>query len=297
MSGKQDHLVCVGLGKCAAFLGKRLATLGWHVSGSARNGDKCAELLDQGFEVVVFDGTARAPALRELLGTATHLLLSAPPDAQGDPVLRHHGEDIAAAANLRWIGYLSTVGVYGDYDGDWVDEDAPLKPATERGKRRVDAERAWRDLAERLSVPLAIFRLAGIYGPSGNQLLSMRAGTAKRIVKPGQVFNRIHIADIATVLERSIAHPPAGVRAYNVCDDEPTPPQDVVAYAADLLGMVPPLETSFDEADLSAMARSFYADNKRCRNERIKQELGVELAFPTYREGLAALLREMKDQQ
>ncbi len=225
-----------------------------------------------------FDSTLRIP------DDVTHIVASAPPDAEGDPVLRLCGETLCRTANISWIGYLSTTGVYGDHGGGWVTEESPLTPNTERGARRLAAERQWLELP----LPAHLFRLAGIYGPGRNQLLTVLDGTAKRIVKPGQIFSRIHVDDIAATLEASIAGPCPG-RAYNVCDDEPCPPQDVVAYAAELLRMPAPPDVAFEEAVLSPMARSFYADSKRVSNRRIKEELGVKLAYPSYREGLRAL--------
>jgi nucleoside-diphosphate-sugar epimerase len=205
-------------------------------------------------------------------------------------VLRAAGEEIAAhARHIAWAGYLSTTGVYGDHGGDWVDEDTPLHPTTERGRRRVSAETAWRALARDTGLPLHIFRLAGIYGPGRGPFEKVRNGTARRIIKPGQVFSRIHVEDIAQVLAASIARPNA-VRAYNVCDNDPAPPQDVIAYAAELLGMPLPPEVPFDEANLGPMAASFYAESKKVPNDRIKDELGVQLLYPTYREGLWAVL-------
>jgi nucleoside-diphosphate-sugar epimerase len=223
------------------------------------------------------------------LASASHLLISVPPGKSGDPVLNWHRPDIAGARGLEWIGYLSTVGVYGDHGGNWVDEDALARPVNERSQWRLAAETAWRLLAGEANLPLAIFRLAGIYGPGRNQLCGVSNGKARRIVKPGQVFNRIHVEDIAAILATSMARPPDGVRVYNVCDDEPAPPQEVIEYAAALLGIAPPPEVAIDDPQVSAMARSFYADNKRCRNGRIREELGITLRFPTYREGLKAL--------
>ena len=186
---------------------------------------------------------------------------------------------------LAWIGYLGTTAVYGDRQGGWVDEETPIEPTLARADRRARAEAAWL----KSGLPVHIFRLAGIYGPGRNAFVNLKDGTARRIVKPGQVFSRIHVEDIATVLEASIARPRPGA-IYNVCDDEPAPPQDVVAHAAELMGVAPPPEQPYETADLSPMARTFYKDNRRVRNERIKRELGVRLAYPTYREGLAALL-------
>ena len=196
-----------------------------------------------------------------------------------------HAADLLALESLRWVGWLGTTGVYGDRSGAWVDEETPLEPTLARTDRRAAAELAWLGSG----LPVHIFRLAGIYGPGRNAFRNLREGTARRIVKPGQVFSRIHVADIATVLEASIAKPHPG-RVYNVCDDEPAPPQDVVAFAAEIAGLPAPPEQPYDEAALSPMARTFYRDNRRVRNSRIKQELGVELAFPTYRHGLRALL-------
>ncbi|MEM1066115.1 MAG: SDR family oxidoreductase, partial [Pseudomonadota bacterium] len=194
-----------------------------------------------------------------------------------------------AAPHLEWVGYLSTTGVYGDHGGGWVDEHTALTPATKRGEMRRVAEAAWQALAVETGLPLHIFRLAGIYGPGRGPFAKVRAGTARRIVKEGQVFSRIHVEDIAQVLAASIARPKPGA-IYNLCDDDPAPPQDVIAHAAELLGLPLPPAIAFEEAELSPMARSFYAESKRVRNDRIKEELGVTLHYPSYRDGLAALL-------
>ena len=220
------------------------------------------------------------------LDAATHLLISAAPDDTGDPVLQDLGGEIAKrAGTFEWVGYLSTTGVYGDHDGDWVDEDTPLSPATKRGRARVQAEAAWQSIA---GLPLHVFRLAGIYGPGRGPFSKVRAGTARRIVKEGQVFSRTHVEDIAQVLAASIKRPNPGA-AYNVCDDDPAPPQDVIAYAAEILGLPVPEAVAFEDADLTPMARSFYAESKKVRNDRIKDELGVNLRYPDYRAGLQAL--------
>jgi nucleoside-diphosphate-sugar epimerase len=271
------HLFCFGLGFSAQALIRKLAPLDWTISGTNREGSRV-----EGCQAVWhFNGSRAIP--EAALNGVTHLLLSVPPGPAGDPVLMFH-RDMLAGRRFQWVGYLSTTGVYGDRAGDWVDENSPLTPNTDRGRRRLAAEEDWAALAH-----AHLFRLAGIYGPGRNQLVSLRDGSAKRIVKPGQVFSRIHVDDIAGVLAASIAHPNPG-RAYNVCDDEPAPPQDVVTYAAELLGMPPPPAIAFANADLSPMARSFYAESKRVANERIKAELGYRLLYPTYREGLMALL-------
>ncbi len=281
------HLFCFGLGNSARTLGRLLLQDGWHVTGTSRSEAGCERLRSEGFSALVFDGVTAISDIGTVFGDVTHLLVSSPPGPDGDPVLNVHGGDIAAAAgNFAWAGYLSTTGVYGDRRGGWVDETSELLPATERGRRRVDAETGWQSIK---ALPLHIFRLAGIYGPGSNQLVSLLNGKSRRVVKPGQVFSRIHVDDIAAVLRASMARPNPG-QAYNVCDDEAAPPQDVVAYAAQLMGLEAPPEVTFDEAEMSPMGRSFYAESKRVTNDRIKQELGVELAYPTYREGLSALL-------
>jgi nucleoside-diphosphate-sugar epimerase len=280
------HLLCFGFGYTARVLARRLAAEGWIVGGTCRTADKTSET---GFPVEVFDRDH--PLSREALDGVTHLLVSVPPDAAGDPVLAVHGEDIAEIEGLRWLGYLSTTGVYGDRDGGWVDESAELSPSGERGRRRVAAEAGWLDLWHRRGAPVHVFRLAGIYGPGRSPFEALRGGTAKRIEKPEQVFSRIHVEDLAHVLASSINRPRPGA-VYNVCDDDPAAPEAVVAHAAALLGMPPPPLVPFEAAELSPMARSFYVDNKRVSNRLIKSELGVTLRYPDYRAGLAAILAD-----
>ncbi|MBT6912826.1 MAG: SDR family oxidoreductase, partial [Rhodospirillaceae bacterium] len=222
---------------------------------------------------------------------ASHVLVSIPPDATGDPVLDCHGDDIAKLEQLSWLGYLSTTGVYGDHGGGWVDETTTTAPINRRSEWRVLSEQAWLAWGRQHDVAVQIFRLAGIYGPGRNALVNLRQGKARRIVKPGHVFSRIHVEDLARVLQASMAQPNPGA-IYNVCDDEPAPPQDVITYGAELLGLSPPDEVPFEQADLSPMAVSFYSDNKRVSNERITQELGIVLQYPTYRAGLEALLTD-----
>jgi len=291
MTPSPRRLFVFGLGYSAQVFARRARARGWRIAGTTRAPEKLAQLTATGIAAEIFArGRPLADAAASLAGT-THLLLSIPPDAEGDPVLAHHAADIAALVpGLRWAGYLSTTGVYGDRDGDWVDERAGLHPTGPRGAARVAAERGWLDLL-RLGVPMHLFRIAGIYGPGRSAFDALRDGTARRVVKPGQVFSRIHVDDIAAVLEASIARPDPGA-AYNVCDDEPAPPQDVIAFAAGLLGMPPPPEIPYAVAAplMSDMARSFYRDSKRVSNHRIRHELGVRLAHPDYRAGLAAIL-------
>jgi nucleoside-diphosphate-sugar epimerase len=282
----KQHLFCFGLGYSATFLARQLMAKGWRITGTCRSRDHQIELSRIGIEAHIFDRDRPLGNLPQLLSSVTHLLSSVPPDKIGDAVLDLHRAEIdTASPRLAWIAYLSTTGVYGNRDGSWVDEMSELKPTGERGRRRVEAERRW--LA--LSHPAHLFRLAGNYGPGSSALDTVREGRAKRIIKPGQIFSRIHVADIARVLEASMARPHPGA-AYNVCDDDPAPPSDVLAFAAALLNQQPPPEVPFEQADLSPMALSFYDDNKRVRNSRIKRELGVALHYPSYRVGLPAIL-------
>jgi nucleoside-diphosphate-sugar epimerase len=279
------HLLVLGLGYTAsrfvALHGDRFET----IRATSRSP---AASTPQGVTMMPFDGERASDELCAALGRASHLLLSIPPGRQGDPVLACCRGAIEASANLAWIGYLSTIGVYGDHGGAWVDEMSALRPTRERNRRRVEAEQDWLVLGQILGCPVQIFRLSGIYGRGRNAFLNLAEGNARRIVKPGQVFNRVHVDDIAGAIAAGLARPEVGP-VINVTDDEPAPPQDVVAFAATLLGVEPPPEIPFEEAELSEMGRSFYSDNKRVSNRRLKSELGYPLLYPTYREGLEAL--------
>jgi len=292
MAERAEHspgtLFCFGLGYTAGFLARALRDEGWRVVGTCREAASVTRLRAEGFEMHRLERGSPLADARALLAAATHVLSSIPPDDAGDPVLDLHGAELAAAAS-RWVGYLSTTGVYGDRSGDWVDESSALEPTGERGRRRVEAERRWLDLHRRRGLPVHVFRLAGIYGPGRSALEAVRAGRAQRIDKPGQVFSRIHVADIVQALRASMAAPDPG-SVYNLCDDDPAPPAEVIAYAAELLGVPPPPLVPFASATLSEMARSFYADNKRVSNCRLKERLGVRLLYPSYRDGLRALL-------
>lgn len=283
------HLFCFGLGYSAGVLAKRLSARGWAVTGTSTTAAGVARISERGYTGLVFDGQSELQDDSQALSRATHILLSVPPGASGDPAHRFYGSTIANSPCVEWVGYFSTVGVYGDAGGGWVSEETEARPGSERGLRRLNAEGEWSELGRRSRKPVMIFRLPGIYGPGRSAIDDLRAGTARRIVKPGQIFNRIHVDDIAGAVEASIARPQA-LRVYNVTDDEPAPQQDVVAYAAELLCLPQLPELDFATADLSPMARSFYSESKRVSNARMKTELGVKLAYPTYRQGLQAIL-------
>ena len=290
LTGMTGHLFIFGYGYVAAALTGRLRAKGWRVSASARRPDKAGALSAAGIEAHVF-GPRGLTDVASVFADVTHILATAAPDADGDPILKAHARDFETAAPaLRWIGYLSTTGVYGDAGGGWVDEGAALAPVHERGQRRVAAEIAWAGLGEMTGAAACIFRLPGIYGPGRSAFDQLRAGTAKRLVKPGQVFSRIHVDDIAQALEAALAL--TGGTVLNLADDEPAPPQDVVTEAARLLGIDPPPEEPFESAKarLSPMALEFYSANRRIANARMKAELGLTLLYPTYREGLRAIL-------
>ncbi len=288
ISISEPRLFCFGLGYVASRLAEALIAEGWVVAGTTRDPAKAQALAARGIRVVESAPKRDVESIRGELAAATYLLSSVPPEEAGDPVLLRFGAEIAAARQLRWIGYLSTTGVYGDRGGGWVDESSPLEPTGTRGQRRVAAEAGWLALWRAHKLPVHLFRLAGIYGPGRSALDQLRAGTAKRIATD-QLFSRIHVEDIVAVLRASMAQRDPGA-IYNLCDDNPAPSAEVVAYAAQLLHLPPPPLLPLADAGLSPMAASFYRDNKRVRNERIKRELGVVLKYPDYRAGLAAIL-------
>ncbi|MCB1651530.1 MAG: SDR family oxidoreductase [Alphaproteobacteria bacterium] len=285
-----NKLFCFGYGYSCDYLGHELLGHGgWHVLGTTRDHVKKDALSQRGVKAYIFDyeHPLADPAL--ILKDVTHLLISTPPNDHGDPTFQAHGHDILNMPNLKWIGYLSTTGVYGNREGEWIDEAAELRPSSKRGSRRLRAEEQWMSLFHAHGLPVHIFRLAGIYGPGRSALDSIRAGVARRIDKPGHVFSRIHVEDIVQVLLASMNRPHPGA-AYNVCDDVPAPSHEVISYACRLLSKPEPPLIPFDQADMSPMARSFYGDNKRLKNALIKDELGIELKYKNYEEGLRACL-------
>ena len=289
-------LVCFGLGYCAEHFIAEFGGKFERVTGTVRRAER-AKILNAyqtgAVRAVVFDGVLATPELNSAIGAADYALISVPPDARGDPVLAACASALGARRNLRSIVYLSTVGVYGDHDGHWVDEQTPPAPRSERSRWRVVAEQSWQEFGARHGVPVAVLRLAGIYGPGQNALVALARGKARRVVKPGQVFNRIHVGDIAQAIAAAFARSANGV--FNIADDEPSPPADPIVFAAELVGCEPPPEVAFAQAapSMSEMALSFWQECRRARNTKLKRELGVNLRYPTYREGLQALFAEI----
>ncbi|MHC5654834.1 SDR family oxidoreductase [Stappia sp. ICDLI1TA098] len=284
------RLFVFGLGYSAsAFVERVAASCDW-IGATTRGREKAETLAARGLVPFLFDGSAPGDDIDAALSAATHVLVSIAPGEFGDAALAHHRAALAAA-RPRWVGYLSTVGVYGDHGGDWVDEETPCRPVSKRSQARIEAENDWLAFSVRTGVPVQIFRLSGIYGPGRNAFVNFEKGTARRLIKPGQVFNRIHVEDIAGALEAAVSRAPV-TRVFNVTDDEPAPPQDVVSYAAGLLGVEPPPEQDFETAELSPMARSFYGENKRVSNARVKAELDYTFRYPDYRAALEALHRD-----
>jgi nucleoside-diphosphate-sugar epimerase len=284
--------ICFGLGYCAEHFVAAFGARFTRIAGTVRSAERAAVLnvLPGPLQALLFDGTAATAELNAAIARADCALVSVPPDADGDPVLACAGAALAQAPRLRAIVYLSTVGVYGDHGGAWVDEDTPPQPRAARSRRRLVAEQAWRELGARSGIAVAILRLAGIYGPGQNALVRVARGDARRIVKPGQVFNHIHVADIAQAIAAAFAQNASGI--FNVADDEPSPQGEPLAFAAELLRRDPPPEVTFEvaSASMSPMAQSFWQDCRRVRNDKLKRALGVSLLYPTYREGLRALL-------
>ncbi|RXT55945.1 NAD(P)-dependent oxidoreductase [Bosea sp. Tri-44] len=281
-------LVIFGLGYSAGFFARAALAKGWDVTGTVRSAEKAGELSRQGLHTLVFGGFAISTPLAKVLADADAVLVSAQPDEAGDPVLGALTEKLAEAEKLRWIGYLSTIGVYGDHGGAWIDETAECRPTSRRSRQRLEVEQDWLAFGANSGKAVQIFRLSGIYGPGRNAITKLQAGSANRLIKPGQVFNRIHVDDIAGVLMASLEKPRPGA-IYNVTDDEPAPPQDVISFAAEMAGLEPPPETPFDPAKLSPMAASFYSENKRVSNALVKRELGYAFRYPDYRQALRDL--------
>lgn len=283
-------LFAFGLGYSAAAAARRMAPAA--VAGTTRAPEKAAALAAFA-DMRLFDGKSAGDGLRRALSGTSHLLIAIAPaeeEGAGDRVLGCLGGDIAALPELKSVVYLSSVGVYGDHGGAWVDEESPLRPASRRSRARLLAEAQWRAFGERTGVPVAILRLGGIYGPGRNAFVALAAGRARRIVKPGQVFNRVHVDDIAAAVELAFAKVAGGV--FNIVDDAPAPAEDVVSYAAALMGVAPPPEEDFATADLTPMARRFYDENKRVSNARSREALGLAYAYCDYRAALAAMWRK-----
>jgi len=289
-------LVCFGFGYCAEHFIAEFGGKFEPIVGTVRSAERAAILnayTPERVRAVVFDGVRVTPVLERAMAVADHALISVPPDATGDPVLAACGAALAGLGTLRTLVYLSTVGVYGDHSGGWVDEQTMVAPISERGRWRVAAEAGWQEFGARCGIAVAILRLAGIYGPGQNALAALARGKARRIVKAGQVFNRIHVADIAQAIDRAFARRADGI--FNVTDDEPSPPADPIVFAAQLMSREPPPEIPFADAapSMSEIGLSFWQECRRVRNDKLKRELGVSLRYPTYRDGLRALLKDI----
>jgi nucleoside-diphosphate-sugar epimerase len=288
--GDTNKVFCFGLGFTGSALVRDVRTRGWVASGTCRENVHKEVWAGAGVQSYCFDGETISEALQNALREASHVLVTIPPQKDdGDVVLKHFNKILKGSSQLRWLGYLSTTGVYGNRDGDWVDENSELKPGFDHQQRRVEAEGQWRDLYREHRVPVHIFRLAGIYGPGRNLLQRVRQGTARRIDQPGLVFNRIHVEDVVQVLSASMERPNPGA-IYNVSDDVPSSPAEAVAFACELLHVDTPPLIALEDAELSKMARGFYLTNKKVRNHKIKEELGIQLRYPDYKAGLRALL-------
>ncbi len=284
-------LFCFGYGYCAEHLAKELLKDdgNWKIAGTTRDRYKKQELKESGIDGYLFDYDHPLGDPIHALRDTTHLLISTPPYSDGGPAFMAHAADIAKSSSIEWIGYLSSTSVYGNRDGDWVDETSELKPSTIRGSRRAAAEQQWYSLFRNHDIPVHIFRLSGIYGPGRSAIDTVKANVARRIDKPGQAFSRVHIDDVVQVLKASIEHPSPG-SVYNVCDDDHAPGHKVIEYACKLLHYEPPPLVSFYEADLAPIARSFYTENKRVKNDKIKEELGITLKYPSFKSGLESCL-------
>lgn len=279
-----------GAGYSARAFSRLMTGEAERIDGTTRNEQNFPTLEKAGIAPIIFDGETPSPELIDRLAKSTHVVISISPRESGDPSLAIVEEALRRPDNtIRWIGYLSTVGVYGNHDGNWIDETAQCEPSSRRSLERVEAENAWNALSERHGTPVALLRLSGIYGPGRNAFINLERGTARRIIKEGQVFNRIHVEDIAGTL-RFLAGTNTG-GAFNITDNEPAPPQDVVAYAAELMGVAPPSEVPFEEAEMTPMARSFYGENKRVSNQRIK-DLGYDFIHPDYKAAFSAMWRD-----
>jgi nucleoside-diphosphate-sugar epimerase len=286
---RNKKLFCFGFGYTAGFLSEKLMAHDWKIAGTTTNIEKRDFLKKNGVEAWLFDQSHSIPDPVKTFADVTHVLLSVPPDADGDPAFNAHGADLAALKNLEWVGYLSTTAIYGDQNGNWINEATPPAPSGRRGSLRLKAEEQWQSLFLHEGLPLEIFRLSGIYGPNRSALDAVRTGTAQCIDKPGHAFNRIHVEDIVQVLIASMNKPrPGGI--YNLADDAPAASCEVIRFACNLTGVEIPPAIPFDQAEMPPVVRSFYTDNKRVHNDLIKNELGIQLLYPDYRSGLQACL-------
>ncbi len=290
MENTEKHLFCFGYGYSCDYIGHELMQRGgWRISGTTRDLNRKKELRARGVQAHLFDYDMPLADPANALKDVTHIIISTPPSDSGDPSFNTHAQDILNLPKLEWLGYLSTTGSYGDRGGGWVDESSELRPTTKRGSRRMNVEKQWLSLYKSHGLPVHIFRLAGIYGPGRSALDSVRSVIARRIDKPGHYFNRVHVEDLVQALIASMLNNNAG-EAYNICDDLPVPSHEVIDYACKLLGLESPPLIPFDKVDLAPIHQSFYADNKRVRNDKMKKELGITLKYENYKQGLQACL-------
>jgi nucleoside-diphosphate-sugar epimerase len=281
MSEKNPHLFCFGLGFSALALAEICQKNGWRVSGTVRSAHKQEQLQMRGITAHIYDENLPLLYPDAAFSGVTHILISIPPNDSGDIVFQDYAEIINNLPHLEWLGYCSTTGVYGDHNGAWVDENSPTNPKHLRAKRRLMAEEQWLQNNKTTH----IFRISGIYGPKRSALDSLKNGSAKRIDKPGHVFCRIHVDDIAQALFASTQNKTAG-EIFNLADDNPAEQSEVIAYAAEILHITPPALIKFENADLSEMARDFYSANRRVSSKKIKEKLGIKWLYPSYKEGL-----------
>lgn len=285
-------LFCFGYGYVAEHLAKKLKQddPSWEICGTTRDKERLASMREDGIKAYIFSDDKPFHDPLFILKDVTHILISIPPNEQGDIVFQTHARDILQIASIGWMGYCSSTSVYGNRDGDWVDETAEIRPSSERGSKRARAESAWLKTRRVAGIPINIFRLSGIYGPERSAIDSVRAGDTRRIFKDGHVFNRMHIDDIVAVMIASMSQPQPG-DIYNLADDMPAPSHELIAYACGLLGKTPPAMVNYEDIEMAPMARSFYKDNKRIRNDKIKEKLGITLKHPDYKSGLDAILK------
>ena len=285
----KKKLFCFGMGYVASFFSEKLASIGWSISTTCRLKEKQVQLKKKGFDAFLISSNSFVSNLEKILEDVTHILVSIPPYDDGDPVIKHYKKQVSSMKNLEWIAYLSSTGVYGNHNGEWINEKTKPLPTNTRGKRRLLAEKQWLDAFENHNISMNIFRLSAIYGPGRNSFLRIKEGREKRIIKKNLFFSRIHVEDVIGYLYESAKTMKVG-GLYNVADDEPAPPQDITTYACNLLGVTPPPIEIYNEKIFSNKQGNFYLDSKKVSNRRIKEVLEYQLKYKSYRDGLKSIL-------